>query len=110
MSLNLPVVILFGGTSDERRVSVASGQNIAGHLPQAKLWFLSPDGAVHETRRERLLGHERPFERDFVPDAPARYRSLRDAVADPAIRDHVFLLALHGGEGEDGTLQSALEK
>ena len=42
------VNILFGGTSNERRVSVASGQNVAGALVDAKAWFLALNGAVFE--------------------------------------------------------------
>ena len=33
------ILILFGGTSDERRVSVATAQNVAEGLPEAKLCF-----------------------------------------------------------------------
>ena len=104
------ILILFGGTSDERRVSVASGQNVAHALPGARLWFMSPDGAIHEVRRETLLAHERPFEIDFAPGSPVLHADVLRALDDASIRDSVFFLGLHGGEGENGTLQAQMEK
>jgi D-alanine-D-alanine ligase len=101
------VTILFGGTSNERRVSVASAQNVAGVLGEARAWFLALNGAVFEVDRADLARFEKPFERDFVPLGPARFATLVEAF-DSAPGD-VFLLALHGGEGEDGTIQRMLE-
>src|SRR6267378_228865 len=68
------VTILFGGTSNERRVSVASAQNVSAVLDEAEAWFLAPLVAAFESQPSR-----------------------------------VYLLALHGGEGEDGTIQRMLE-
>ena len=99
--------ILFGGSSSERRVSVASGQHVSAILDEAQALFLSPEGAVFEVRREELARFERPFETDFLPAREAAFANLLAAVeSDPK---RVYLLALHGGEGEDGTLQRMLE-
>ena len=99
--------ILFGGTSNERRVSVASAQNVAAVLDEAQALFLAPNGALFAVQRDELAGFERPFERDFVPAREAVFEDLIEAVeSDPK---HVYLLALHGGEGEDGTTQRILE-
>lgn len=103
------VVILFGGSSSERLVSVASAQNVARLLPEAARWFLTPTGAVHAVSAEALSTHERPFEREFVPQAQALFPSLEQALAAPASKGLVFLLALHGGDGENGTLQARFE-
>src|SRR5437763_2780446 len=100
-------IILFGGTSNERRVSVASAQHVAAVLGEAEAWFLAPSGAVHRVTREELAAFERPFERDFKPAAPAAFTSVVAALESQPSR--VFLLALHGGEGEDGTIQRMLE-
>src|SRR5256714_13955054 len=100
-------IILFGGTSNERRVSVASAQHGAAVLDEAEAWFLAPSGAVHRVTREELAAFERPFERDFKPAARAAFTSVVAALENGASR--VFLLALHGGEGEDGTIQRMLE-
>ena len=101
------VIILFGGSSAERRVAVASAQHISAVLPQAPLWFVAPSGAVHPASNAELAGFERPFERDFNPAAPADFPSVVSAVESAPGR--VYLLAFHGGEGEDGTLQRILE-
>src|SRR6267142_1736384 len=70
------VSILFGGTSNERRVSVASAQNVSAVLDEAEAWFLAPSGAVHRVTREELAGFQRPFERDFLPARPAEFPSV----------------------------------
>jgi len=101
------VILFFGGTSNERRVSVASAQNVSGFLDEAEAWFLAPSGAVHRVGREELSGFERPFERDFLPAAAAEFPSVVAAIDSQPGR--VFFLAFHGGEGEDGTLQRMLE-
>ena len=103
------VVILFGGSSNERRVSVASGQHVSAVLADAEPWFLAPSGAVHRVTAAELAKFERPFERDFEPAAAAAaaFATLVEAIESAPRR--VFFLALHGGEGEDGTIQRMLE-
>ena len=103
-----PVCVLFGGTSTERRVSVASAQHVAALLPDAELCFMAEDGAVLCCTHAQLDGFTRPFEQDFVPQAEARWPDLAAAL-DQVSRDTVFFIALHGGEGEDGTIQRMLE-
>jgi D-alanine-D-alanine ligase len=101
------VIILFGGTSNERRVSVASAQHIAAVLDEAEAWFLAPSGAVHPVTRDELAGFERAFERDLKPAAAASFPSV--VAAFESQPSQVYVLALHGGEGEDGTIQRMLE-
>lgn len=104
------VVILFGGSSSERLVSVASAQNVSRALPQAAPWFLSRGGAVHLVGRDELAAHQRAFEHELAPAQAARWSSLAAALDAPEAKGHAFLLALHGGEGENGTLQAELER
>lgn len=103
-------IVLFGGTSDERHVSVASAQNILRALDRVLAWFWAPNGAVHDVAPADLLAHRRPFEVDFVPARPAIFPTLDQALDTLPVDDPVFLLALHGGEGEDGTVQQLLEE
>ena len=103
------VIVLFGGDGSEHRVSVASAQNIASHLAKAKLWFWTHDGAVQDVERDALLRFERPFERDFSPTPRAIWADIDRAFEDVEARESVFFLALHGGSGENGELQSRLE-
>lgn len=107
--MNSDVILLFGGNSSERRVSVASAQNVSRLLPDATPWFWSPSGAVHAVTREALAAHADAFVKDFAPAAPAAFPTLADALASTDARGHVFFLALHGGDGENGTVQRALE-
>jgi len=105
------VVLLFGGTSSEWRVSVASAQNLVRAVEGAALWFWAPSGAVHVVDRDELEAHTDAFVRDFVPrDASAAaFPTVTAALASSEARSRTFLLALHGGDGENGTLQRALE-
>jgi D-alanine-D-alanine ligase len=99
--------ILFGGESSERRVSVASAQHVSAVLDEAETFFLAPSGAVYRVPRADLQRFERPFERDFTPSGEAGFEDLVAAIESAPRR--VWLLALHGGEGEDGTIQRMLE-
>jgi D-alanine-D-alanine ligase len=100
-------IILFGGSSTESRVSVASAQHVSAALPEAEAWFLAESGAAYRVPPDDLARFERAFERDFIPPGEAAFSTVLDAVESAPQR--VYLLALHGGEGEDGTLQRMLE-
>lgn len=106
------IIVLFGGTSDERHVSVASAQNVLGALAgdgNVLAWFQAPGGEVHDVGVREVLAHERPFVNDFVPSRPAIFPDVEQALDTLPVDDPVFLLALHGTGGEDGTLQQLLE-
>jgi D-alanine-D-alanine ligase len=106
------IIVLFGGTSDERHVSVASAQNVLRALAgdgNVLAWFQAPGGAVHDVGVREVLAHERPFVNDFVPSRPAIFPDVEQALDTLPVDDPVFLLALHGTGGEDGTLQQLLE-
>jgi D-alanine-D-alanine ligase len=105
----MTTIVLFGGRSDERHVSVASAQNVARTLGSPLCWFWAPNGAVHDVRVDELLGHQRAFEIDYVPSRPAIWPDLEQALDTLPVEDPLFLLALHGGEGEDGTVQRLME-
>jgi D-alanine-D-alanine ligase len=106
------VVILFGGSSSERLVSVASAQNVSAHLPDARCWFLSALGAVFDVSPAELAAHHKPFQHEFVPTARVPTWLTLDAAVHQAKTedaDTVFFLALHGGDGENGVTQKQLE-
>jgi D-alanine-D-alanine ligase len=105
----MTVIVLLGGRSDERHVSVASAQNIVRALDAPLAWFWAPNGAVHDVHRDDLLHHENPFTNDFEPSRPAIWPDLEQALDTLPVEDPVFLLALHGGEGEDGGVQRLME-
>src|ERR1051326_1478248 len=102
-------IVLFGGRSDERHVSVASGQNVARQLDAPLCWFWAPNGGVHGGAIAELPAHRHPFLGDYIPSRPAIWPDIEMALDTLPVEDPVFVLALHGGEGEDGTLQRLFE-
>ena len=108
------VAVLFGGVSEERDVSVASGAQVvqaleaAGHDVRA---IDTAHGALGPGERQQLLttgvAPAQPSEielsvmRSDAASVVSRVADLRDI-------DVVFI-ALHGGSGEDGTVQALLD-
>ena len=105
----MTVIVRFGGRSDERNVSVASAQNVVRTLGAPLAWFWARNGSVYDVNRDELLAHPNPFTNDFQPSRPAIWPDLEMALDTLPVDDPVFLLALHGGEGEDGTVQRLME-
>lgn len=104
------VILLFGGSSEERKVSVATAQNIADSLSGATFWFLNTKGEVFSVSKEKLISHSNPFLSDFVPDTALFGKTLEEALSKLHPPFPVLFLGLHGGEGENGHLQALFEK
>jgi len=100
--------ILFGGTSKERLVSVASAQALHAALPDAELWFWNDDDTVHAVTAAALLGHARPFEEPLRPDGAA-VGHIEAALDRAASERRLLVLGLHGGVAENGELQAMCE-
>jgi D-alanine-D-alanine ligase len=110
------ITVLMGGTSSERDVSLASGLRIAealrtrGHAVQV---VDTARGAVTEAEERRLLAAGVVKQRPPSPEDLARMAA--ESVSETAARlpargtCDVAFLALHGGRGEDGTIQALLE-
>ena len=82
----LNVLVLMGGTSAERQVSLNTGAAVAPAL----------EAAGHNVATYDLN--------------PAAGRTILDLVASPGFKSaDVTFIALHGGEGEDGRIQAMLE-
>ena len=101
-------VILFGGSSEERLVSAASAQNLSSKIPEAQLIFLSKDGKGFEVSTSELAGHENAFTKEFSPKNKPLFDSLSKGIS--TFKNKKVILALHGTEGEDGTLQKLFEE
>jgi D-alanine-D-alanine ligase len=109
----LKVAVLFGGTSEEREVSVASGAQVIKALRSIGHEVLAIEtsrGLLSTEDESRLLN----CRVDAVPpssDALAVLRSREASLIDsPTLTDvDVIFLALHGGTGEDGTVQAMLD-
>ncbi|MBK5187248.1 MAG: D-alanine--D-alanine ligase [Gemmatimonadaceae bacterium] len=110
------LTVLLGGTSSERDVSLASGLRIASALRDVGHTVACVDPARGEiTRAEedamRAAGvvQKEPPTREAL-QAMAERSLLPTIGAMPAIRNaDVVFIALHGGEGEDGTVQAILD-
>ena len=110
----MKIVVLMGGLSDEREVSLASGAQVANALREAGHEALAVDtvaGALDEAEERRLLaggvGRSPPAGDRLARLSNARVSQL--ALAPPTHDADVFFLALHGGAGEDGSIQGLLD-
>ena len=106
----MKIAVLFGGTSTERDVSVASGSQVIGALRQAGHEVI----AVDASRGVLLPGDEHQVLSEHI-DAQPPGEAQASALTLPAIvvdvsRENLDLIfvAMHGGSGEDGTIQGLL--
>jgi D-alanine-D-alanine ligase len=104
----MKITILFGGTSKERLVSVASAQALHRALPEAELWFWNVDNAVYPVQSKTLLEHAKPFETPFEPGAAA-IGGIAQALDLARDDGRLLVLGLHGGIAENGELQAMCE-
>lgn len=110
----MKIAVLLGGTSEERDVSIASGAQVFRALREAGHEVVAVDtahGTLEGEAEARLL------ESGVAPAPPSdemlerlRAGNPLALAANPALREaDVVFLALHGGTGEDGTLQAILD-
>ena len=108
------IAVLLGGTSDERDVSLASGAQVVVALREAGHDVVAVDtvrGILGRDEETRLLAGAVRLD----PPGSAELASLDEGhtvalVREPTLADvDVFFLALHGGSGEDGTIQALLD-
>jgi D-alanine-D-alanine ligase len=109
----MKIAVLFGGNSSERDVSIASGAQVAKALRQAGHQVLAVDtfrGILTDQEQTALLARG-------VAPAPPEDRDLQviraktGSIVQPSyfVDADVVFLALHGGTGEDGTIQSVFD-
>ncbi len=110
------ILVLMGGSSMERDVSLATGRGIARALAAAGHEVVPLDPAPgRRLALDALEGHaiaEAPAgggKGGRVPDGPAGERNLALARSPELGAAEVVFVALHGGIGEDGTLQALLD-
>ncbi|MFZ4855615.1 MAG: D-alanine--D-alanine ligase family protein [Desulfuromonadaceae bacterium] len=105
----MKIAVLFGGNSSERDVSVASGVQVARGLQEAGhevLTFDTASGALSTVEQQRLLASgvaSLPPDQENLPTSA----TTTALVTGKELREvDVVFLALHGGSGEDGTIQA----
>ena len=110
------ITVLLGGTSSERDVSLASGLRIAAALRANGHDVTAVDtarGALTEADERAMLAgtlmQALPPEHEALAQlASATLPAAVQRLPSPATADVVFL-GLHGGQGEDGTMQALLD-
>lgn len=107
----MQILILLGGESAERDVSWASGLAVARALASRQHKVTGLDPATGEYFKGSWYEREAPIAR--TPPQSARTTTplsrLAESLSDPAIAAYdVVFIALHGGAGEDGTVQTLL--
>jgi D-alanine-D-alanine ligase len=108
----MKIAVLFGGTSEERDVSIASAAQIIPALRSLGHEVIAIDSATGrlapEAERKMLTSGVGPEPPSSTALASMKTSALTAGVAD--IRDvDVVFLALHGGAGEDGRVQAVLD-
>src|SRR5688572_19305030 len=110
----MKIAVLFGGTSSERDVSLASGAQVVQALRERGHEVVPVDtarGVLSASDEKELLGKGV----SQVPPDIAALDMLRTGDPTAITRApelsgvEVMFLALHGGAGEDGTLQGLLD-
>jgi D-alanine-D-alanine ligase len=109
------VTLFLGGTSSERDVSLASGVRIAAALREQGYQVRAVDPAIApltlEDEKAILAGGVKtapPSEDELRRMARESLPKLVKNIPSPTEADVVFL-GLHGGYGEDGTIQALLD-
>src|SRR3954470_8421642 len=109
------ITLFLGGTSSERDVSLASGVRIAAALRERGYQVKTVDPAVGplsaEDEKKILAGGVKaapPSEDELRRMARESLPKLVKNIPSPEEADVVFL-GLHGGYGEDGTIQALLD-
>ncbi|MBU1007914.1 ATP-grasp domain-containing protein [Candidatus Dependentiae bacterium] len=101
------VVVLFGGSSNEREISLESGRNVCYKLSPSKYnvipVFVDLNMKLYKLSSRLLLQNStREIAERLEDDSQILWADL------PKVCDFVFI-ALHGGEGENGSVQGTLE-
>ncbi|HSC25392.1 MAG TPA: ATP-grasp domain-containing protein [Candidatus Babeliales bacterium] len=101
------VAILLGGKSNEKETSLDSGRNVYYKLSPHKYdpiaIFISDTLELYMLTQSQLVRNSTKEINELVtPSQKIKWDDL------PTIADFVFI-ALHGGHGEDGSIQGALE-
>lgn len=103
------ILVLLGGESAERDVSWSSGLEVARALAARHHEVTGLDPATGEFFRDHWYRRETQI-RSTPPDpSQATHHTLVTSLSDPELATFdVVFIALHGGSGEDGTVQSLL--
>lgn len=100
-------ILLFGGKSEERLVSVASAQNLAEQFKFSELIFQDKNEKLFKVTEVELFAHQDVFRSEFIPKTPAVAESLTAAL--DLFRNKCVFLGWHGANSENGEIQKLFE-
>ena len=107
--MKLKIAVLFGGDSMERDVSIASASQVVGALRSRGHEVIAYDsgrGRLSAADERRLFATKI----DRAPPDKQTVTSLPTVVSAPDLADvDLVFIAMHGGTGEDGTVQALLD-
>lgn len=109
------ITVLMGGTSSERNVSLASGIRIVKALKSRSHEVIALDpakGVIDQAAQDALakanVGTAPPSPEELTRISRESFLPMLTSMPEIVNADVVFL-ALHGGQGEDGTIQALLD-
>ena len=110
----MKIAVLMGGTSDEREVSLSSGMEVARALRESGHSVVVVDtarGILDAAEEDTLVaGGVRPRPPKSIELEVLDEHDTSALMRRPELSGtDVFFVALHGGSGEDGTVQGLLE-
>jgi D-alanine-D-alanine ligase len=109
--IKLKIAVIMGGHSEERDVSLASGMGVVGGLMKAGHEVIAVDTAlgklsISDSANPEILT-EPPSEKEL---AKLDTSTAIQTVSSEDLKDiDVVFIALHGGMGENGTIQALLD-
>ncbi|GAA2298038.1 D-alanine--D-alanine ligase [Actinomadura luteofluorescens] len=107
------IAVLFGGTNAERDVSIASAAQVFGALRERGHDVVAVDsarGRLDEAEIDDFVASAVAYDPPDPGELPAHAPLSRLTAEDGELRGvDVVFLALHGGSGEDGTVQANLD-
>ena len=107
--INFDKILIFGGLSSEKAVSIASSQSISLSFPTMKCIYWDSDNNIYMLDGLDLRLHRNSFKFIFKPIAKNWYANIKDAILQESTLCNVFIFGLHGGYGENGVLQRLLD-
>lgn len=108
----LKVVVLFGGTSSERDVSLSSGIEVINALRSKGHEVVGIDtafGLLSQKDEEKLVNHKVSSDFPKISSNVDEISIIRSTLQNQDLKDtDIYFIALHGGIGENGTIQAIL--
>lgn len=109
----MKVLLLAGGSSREREVSLSSGNAVLAALNRLGHSVLTLDPATGQSfideNGKQLTSDDNQSGSSLLSSSPDSKRAINLFAGEEFSDVEIVFIALHGGEGEDGTIQAMLD-